>query len=139
LARQLLSEDADLGVMRMREAEQRFKVIAGENPFTGKVAILINHGTASTSEIFAQALQDLGRATVVGTSDSLGAALPSVMEELDSGAVFQYVVADYTSPKGIAVEGRGVAPDIHVKEDIADLAQGRDALVERAIAHLGGA
>ena len=40
--------------------------------------------------------------------------LPSVIEALPGGAVMQYVVADFKTPKGVALEGRGVQPDRRV-------------------------
>jgi carboxyl-terminal processing protease len=136
LGRQLLSEDADLGVMHMRDAEQKFAVTAGEDPFTGPVAILVDEGTGSTSEIFAQAMQDLGRVQVYGASASQGAALPSLIEQLEGGGLLQYVVADYRSPKDIAVEGRGVQPDHVVEETRTAFAQGADPVLDAAVAAL---
>ncbi len=136
VARMLLDRDADLGVMRMRDATQTFAVKKGDDPFTGPIAILVDEGTASTSEIFAQALQDLGRATVVGARETQGAALPSLIEKLDEGALLQYVIADYKSPKGTAVEGRGVLPDVVVTVSRDDLRKGRDPVLQAAIAAL---
>lgn len=134
VGRLLLDRDADLGVMRMRGAEQRFAVKRGADPFPGQVAVLIDAGTASTSEIFAQSLKDLGRARIYGASESQGAALPSLIERLDGGALLQYVVADYTSPGGVAVEGKGVEPDLRVAITRDDLAAGRDPVLAAAIA-----
>ena len=136
LARQLLSESASLGEMKMRESKQVFNVTADDGAFTGPVAILVDERTGSTSEIFAQALQDLGRARVFGAGPSQGAALPSLIEELPGGALLQYVVADYTSPKGVSVEGKGVAPDTVVPESAADYAGGRDPVLDAAAAAL---
>lgn len=136
LGRLLLAEDADLGSMHMRTGKQTFKVSAGKDPFTGPVALLIDEGTASTSEIFGQALKDLGRATVFGAVPSQGAALPSLIEELPGGGILQYVVADYQSPGGTAVEGKGVQPDTVVPETAEDFAKGRDPVLEAAVSGL---
>lgn len=136
LGRLLLSEAADLGAMHMREGEQVFNVAAGTDAFTGPIAILVDEGTASTSEIFAQAMQDLGRAKVLGAVPSQGAALPSVIEELPGGGMLQYVVADYQSPKGKVVEGKGVTPDTVVPETREDFAKGRDPVLDAALAAL---
>lgn len=138
IGRLLLSQAADLGAMHMREGKQTFNVAAGTDPFTGPMAILVDEGTASTSEIFAQALQDLGRATVFGAVPSQGAALPSVIEELPGGGMLQYVVADYQSPKGHVVEGKGVTPDTVVPETREDYAKGRDPVLDAAAAALRG-
>ncbi len=136
VGRLIFDRAADLGVMRLREAEQRFHLEAGEDPFLGPVAILVDQGTASTSEIFAQALVDLGRARVVGATGSQGAALPSLIEGLPSGALLQYVVADYVSPSGRAVEGAGVVPDPQIELTLQALAQGRDPVLDAAVALL---
>jgi len=136
VARLLLAAPGSLGKLRFREFEQEFKVEAGTDAFTGKVALLVDEGTASTSEIFAAGLRDLGRVTIVGGRASAGAALPSVIEELAGGAVLQYVVGDYQSPKGTIVEGIGVVPDVLVPETRADFSAGRDPVLEAAIAHL---
>ena len=76
----------------------------GAVPFTGPLAILTDEGTASASEILAAGLQEAKRAIVVGDT-SLGAVLPSVIEALPGGAVMQYVVADFKTPKGVAAGG----------------------------------
>lgn len=133
LARQLLAESGSLGVMRMREADQHFNFTAGDDPFAGPVAVLVDEGTGSTSEIFAQAMRDLDRVQVFGSSTSQGAALPSLIEELPGGAILQYVVADYLSPKGTAVEGRGAVPDVLVEETQADFANGKDPVLAAAL------
>jgi carboxyl-terminal processing protease len=70
---------------------------------------------------------------IVGASASAGAALPSVIEELEGGVVLQYVVGDYHSPKGTVVEGRGVVPDLVVKETVSDFAAGRDPVLDAAV------
>lgn len=136
VGRLLLSADGDLGVMHMREGDQKFVVTAGENPFTGRIAVLVDEGTGSTSEIFAQAMHDLGRIEVFGAGPSQGAALPSLIEELEGGAILQYVVADYKSPKQIVVEGKGVAPDHEIPESRADYAAGKDPVLAAALAAL---
>jgi carboxyl-terminal processing protease len=136
VARLLLAKPGSLGTLRFRDFAQEFKVEAGEDPFTGPVVLLVDEGTASTSEIFAAGLRDLGRVTIVGGRPSAGAALPSVIEELEGGAVLQYVVGDYRSPKGTIVEGKGVVPDVLVTETKADFAAGRDPVLDAAVAQL---
>jgi len=136
VARLLMSEAGSLGQMQYREFTQNLAVDVGADPFTGPVAILVDEGTASTSEIFIAGLRDLGRVTVVGAGPSAGAALPSVIEELPGGAVLQYVVGDYHSPKGTLVEGEGVVPDVTVTETRADFAAGRDPVLQAAVKHL---
>jgi carboxyl-terminal processing protease len=136
VARSLLDEAGSLGKLEMREFTQEFNVTPDANPFTGPVALLIDEGTASTSEIFAAGMRDLERVSIYGAGPSAGAALPSLIEQLDGGALFQYVVGDYHSPKGVLVEGRGVVPDHLVPETVADFAAGKDPVLEAAVAAL---
>ena len=136
VARSLLDQPGTLGKLEMRDFTQEFNVSPSSDPFTGPVALLVDEGTASTSEIFAAGMRDLGRVTIFGSGPSAGAALPSLIEQLDGGALFQYVVGDYHSPSGVLVEGRGVSPDHTVPETIADFAAGRDPVLEAAVAHL---
>ena len=128
----LMSEQASLGSMTSRETEQKFIVYPQSNPFSGKIIILTDYGSGSTSEIFAAGMQDIGRARVVGER-STGAVLPSVFDTLPTGAIFQYVISDYKSPKNVLIEGRGVVPDTEIKQTRESLLEGRDIQLETAI------
>ena len=99
--------------------------------FAGPVAILIDHGSASTSEILAAGLQEAGRARVFGET-SAGAALPSSFRVLPTGDLFQYAVGDMKTPGGKLLEGHGVEPDEVVHNTRADLAAGRDRVQDAA-------
>jgi carboxyl-terminal processing protease len=128
----VMDRQASLGRMRMRAGSIDFVVYPQEKPFLGPVVILTDYGSASTSEVFAAGMQELGRAKVIGGTTA-GAVLPSVFVTLPTGAIFQYVVSDYRSPKEILVEGRGVTPDLAVAADRQALLEGRDAQLEAAV------
>jgi carboxyl-terminal processing protease len=142
VARMLLDRSASLGTLGFRGFAQELVVEPEEHEpgrpgaFTGPVAVLVDEGTASTSEIFVVGLRDLGRITVVGARPSAGAALPSVIEQLPGGALLQYVVADYRSPGGTTVEGEGIVPDVVVPETRGAFADGRDPVLEAAHHHV---
>jgi carboxyl-terminal processing protease len=121
-----------LGTMYMRDAQLNFVVNPRLPSFAGPVAILMDACSASTSEIFAGGLQDLGRARVFG-SKSAAAALPSVIERLPNGDGFQYAVGNYVSAGGKALEGEGVKPDVEIKLTRATLLAGHDAVVDAAL------
>lgn len=121
-----------LGTMTTRTGTINFILTRRAEPFKAPVAILIDGGSASTSEILAGGLQDLGLARVFGTQ-SAGAALPSVISKLPSGDRFQYAIANYVSVGGEALEGRGVTPDEVVELDGPSLRRGRDPQIEAAI------
>jgi sarcosine oxidase, subunit alpha len=123
-----------LGTLKFRDFGQTMtaRPEVGAVPFLGPLAILTDEGTASASEMLAAGLQESGRAVVVGDT-TLGAVLPSVVQALPGGAVMQYVVADFKTPKGVLLEGRGVQPDRRVVETRAALRTGRDPVLDAAL------
>ena len=136
-----VNELVALGTMRTRESELRFMANprlvspAGErvDPFAGPLAILMDGTSGSTSEVFAGGLQATGRARVFGET-SLGAALPSMMDELPNGDVLQHAFADFVvTATGERLEGRGVIPDERISVTRVDLIAGRDPVTEAAI------
>ncbi len=132
IAGYLESRTLSLGRMTMRQGYMNFNVVPCPNPYTGKVIILLDGASGSTSEVFSSGMQENGRAIIIGER-SVGAALPSTFEKLPTGALFQYAIADFKTPKGVLVEGRGVLPDLEVRLTRKDLLNGRDAQLEAAI------
>lgn len=124
--------DQRLGTMYLRDSTLKFVVNPRANVFSGPVAVLVDGCSASTSEIFAGGLKDLGRARVFGTRTA-AAALPSAFERLPNGDGFQYAVANYISEGGQPLEGLGVAPDVVVELTRAALLAGHDAVVDAAM------
>ncbi|MGE0479422.1 MAG: S41 family peptidase [Phycisphaerae bacterium] len=98
-----------LGQMTTRQGALRFAVNPRAPGYRGPLAVLIDGASLSTAEILAGGLKDLGRARLFGSRTG-GAALPSVVEKLPNGDVFQYAIADYVSAGGERLEGVGVAP-----------------------------
>lgn len=128
----LETRQISLGTMKMRTGQVNFMVFPQKNAYTGPVAVLIDGGSASTSEVFASGIQEIGRAVIVGER-SAGAALPSVFQKLPTGALFQYAIGDFKSPRGTLIEGHGVIPDIEVKLSRALLLRGNDPQLDAAI------
>jgi carboxyl-terminal processing protease len=126
-----------LGTMLGRDSKTQFEINPRLEPYTGKLAILVNGSSASTSEILAQGLKDLGRARIFGTR-TMGAALPSEVIQLPDGDRFQYPEANYTSFKGRVLEGNGVEPDVVAAPTIAALLAGRDVALESALSWITG-
>ena len=122
-----------LGDMFLRTAKIKFVVFPRPAPFLGRLAILVDGCSASTSEIFAGGMQDLKRARVFGMR-SAGAALPSMFERLPNGDGFQYAIANYISEGGKQLEGAGVIPDETAGPTRRELLGGHDPALDRALA-----
>jgi len=97
------------------------------------VAFLVDGTSASTSEIFAGGMQDLGRARVFG-SRTAGAALPSYFSILPNGDGFQYAIANYISEGGKPLEGLGLKPDVETPLTRQALLDGKDPALDAALA-----
>ncbi|MFI5336552.1 MAG: S41 family peptidase [Opitutales bacterium] len=128
----LCGRECMLGTMHLRQGRLNFAVFPQPRAFLGPVAVLIDGGTASTSEILAAGLQELGRARVFG-EPSAGAALPAVFKTLPTGDLFQYAIADVLTPRGQLIEGHGVQPDQPVARALGDIAAGRDPVLAAAV------
>ena len=134
VAARLISRETNLGIIQFRDFANDLVAAPslGVKSFTGKVIILTDEGSASTSEILAAGLQESKRAVVVGDF-TVGAALGSTIEALPGGAVMQIPVAGFKTPKGVAIEGRGVQPDVRVTETRAALLGGHDLVLDEAL------
>jgi carboxyl-terminal processing protease len=122
----------NLGTLYMRDATLKFVVNPRLTTFAGPLAILVDGTSASTSEIMAEGLKDLGRARIFG-SRTAAAALPSVFERLPNGDGFQYAIANYISEGGKPLEGLGVTPDVETPLSRAALLAGKDPALDAAV------
>ena len=129
--------DQLLGTLYMRDTTLKFVFNPRVNTFAGPVAILVDGASASTSEILAGGMKDLGRARIFGTHTA-AAALPSVFEMLPNGDGFQYAIANYISEGGKPLEGLGVTPDVETPVTRKALLDGRDPPLDAAIAWIKG-
>ena len=64
----LVDKKTSLGSMTMRSGSVAFSVYPQDDPFMGKIVIIDDHGSGSTSEVFASGMQEIGRATVIGNT-----------------------------------------------------------------------
>ena len=124
--------DQRLGTLYMRDTTLKFIVNPRVKTFSGPLAILVDGASASTSEILAEGLKDLGRARVFGVKTA-AAALPSMFEKLPNGDGFQYAIANYISEGGQPLEGLGVTPDVDAPLTRRALLDGKDPALDAAI------
>lgn len=125
--------DQRLGTLTMRDTTLKFVVNPRVYTFAGPLAILVDGASASTSEILAGGLKDLGRARIFGARTA-AAALPSVFEMLPNGDGFQYAIANYVSEGGKPLEALGVTPDVEAPLTREALLAGKDPARDAAIA-----
>lgn len=131
----LTEKQVSLGTMRSRSGTMSLLGYPQPDPFMKKIVVLTDHGSGSTSEMFAAGIQENGRGKVVGER-SAGAILLSVFDPLPTGYMFQYAISDYKSPKNILIEGRGVTPDQEVVLTRESLLAGKDIQLDAAIAEI---
>ncbi len=81
------------------------------------MVVLVNEGSASASEIVAGALQDHGRAQILGTS-TFGKGLVQTVMPLSKGRAIKLTTSRYYTPSGDSIHETGITPDVYV-EDIA--------------------
>lgn len=101
------------------------------------IVILQDQFSASGSELLAAALQENGRATVVGTR-SFGKGTVNHARDLSNGGAVYVSIARWLTPTRNLIEGDGVAPDIEIQLTLEDIEAGRDIAVFRAIDVLRG-
>src|SRR5436190_22285276 len=77
------------------------------------MAVLVNEGSASGSEIVADALKDLHRAIVVGETTFGKGSVQNVMQ-LPDGSALRFTTAKYFTPSKQVIQGNGVVPNIRV-------------------------
>lgn len=131
----LSDKQISLGTMTSRAGTMSLLGYPQPDPFLKKIVVLTDHGSGSTSEMFAAGIQENGRGKVIGET-SAGAILLSVFDPLPTGYMFQYAISDYKSPKNILIEGRGVKPDREVGLTRESLLAGRDVQLDAAIAEI---
>ncbi|OPH08673.1 carboxyl-terminal processing protease CtpA [Cylindrospermopsis raciborskii] len=84
------------------------------------LVILVNQGTASASEILAGALQDNGRAQLVGET-TFGKGLIQSLFELSNGSGLAVTIAKYETPNHRDINKLGIKPDVEVKQSVISL------------------
>ncbi len=94
-------------------ANHEYEATAGDLAEGLPMVVLINGGSASASEIVAVALQDLGRATVMG-GRSFGKGTVQTIMPLPKKGGLRMTTALYYSPSGRAIQAQGVIPDITI-------------------------
>ncbi len=104
--------------------------------FNLPLAVLVNGNSASASEIFAGAIQDYGKGTIIGTQ-TYGKGIVQTVKPLTDGSAIKFTIAKYFTPKGQDIHGKGVTPDMVVEYDTdADVDTQFDAAIKNVEAQI---
>ncbi len=99
---------------RLEESRMTLRSNADDVLDSAPIAVLVNGGSASASEIVAGALQDHGRGLVLGTSTFGKGSVQSILE-LGDGSGLKLTTARYFTPSGTSIQAQGIHPDIVVE------------------------
>ena len=104
--------------------------------FNLPLAVIVNGNSASASEIFAGAIQDYGKGTIIGTQ-TYGKGIVQTVKPLTDGSAIKFTIAKYFTPKGQDIHGKGVTPDRVVEYDTdADVDTQLDAAIKNVEAQI---
>lgn len=104
--------------------------------FNLPLAVIVNGNSASASEIFAGAIQDYGKGTIIGTQ-TYGKGIVQTVKPLTDGSAIKFTIAKYFTPKGQDIHGKGVTPDMVVEYDTdADVDTQFDAAIKNVEAQI---
>lgn len=114
-----------------REHEEHYREKA-QMIFAGlPTIVLVNQGSASASEVTVAALQDHGAATIVGEK-TYGKGVGQIRRPLGDGSQILFTEFRWLSPKGRAIEDKGIVPDVVVPMAFEDELAGRDPQLDKA-------
>ena len=106
----IVSADGRTSEARFVRSAHRGDVLDGAD-----MIVLVNNGSASASEIVAGALQDHGRALIIGT-ETFGKGLVQTVMPLSKGRAIKLTTSRYYSPSGDSIHDVGITPDLFVED-----------------------
>jgi carboxyl-terminal processing protease len=114
------------------EDEKVFEASPGAIAGTLPLVILVDHGTASSSEILAGALQDRGRATLIGAR-TFGKGSVQLVYDLSDGSSVHVTASRWLTPNRHQIDQQGLEPDVVVEMTQEAIDSGHDLMLEAAV------
>ncbi len=129
-------DDEDVLIERFADGETQTyategRALVNEIP----IVVLVNGGSASASEIVAGALQDAGRATLIGTT-TFGKGSVQLPHTLSNGGIMRVTIARWFTPEDRSIDGTGLEPDVEIEITDEEFEADIDPQLDAAIKHL---
>ena len=137
VASQFLSDGLVIFQIDADGERTEWKVTGGGKAREVPLVVLVNEGSASASEVLAGALQDQGRAPIIGTQ-TFGKGVVNTPVEFSDGSGLIITTARWFTPKGRTIGDVGITPDIEVPRTVDQIAEGQDPQLEAALDVLQG-
>ncbi|MEO6953360.1 MAG: MXAN_5808 family serine peptidase [Polyangia bacterium] len=106
-----------------KQREDKRATSGGEVPHI-PVAVLVNHGSASASEIVAGALKNLDRGVIIGTKTFGKGSVQVVYENEADGSALKLTIAQYLTPGDVSIQSVGITPDVELDRVAVDKDKG---------------
>jgi carboxyl-terminal processing protease len=134
---EVVSQFQDSGVVLYEQSgngnKKSYDVIPGGMATKLPIVVLINEGTASASEITAGALQDYGRAKLVGVVSYGKGSVQNWIPLSDNEGAVRVTIARWLTPKERQIDKKGLTPDVYVQRTPDDRKAGRDPQLDMAV------
>ncbi len=135
VASQFISEGKILTERFGDDTEQVYEAEQGGLALEVPLVVLVNPGSASASEIVAGALQDAGRALLIGET-TFGKGSVQLVHRMRDDSELRVTVARWFTPNDRLIHGQGLEPDIAVELTAEDMDAGRDPQLDEAVEYL---
>lgn len=135
VASQFVGDGVVLYEKQKGKDERTFVVKPGGLATDMPMVVLVNHATASASEIVAGALRDHERAVLIG-EQTYGKGSVQYIYDLNDGSSLHVTAAEWFTPNRHQLTGNGLKPDVAAPRSNDDVAAGRDPQLDRAVAYL---